>query len=415
MPPLMENSSWRLGVDRILRKWNVDTGALTNSFSLPIVGSRWFALFSNDSSSLLVSAVDGSKETIRLWNISAEEPVAIDTGCELVGRGGCISRNGQQVAFLVPAAAGAAAEQADVYLWEAASRSTRRICAARFDEHFLISPDGTLLAFGSHANRNGGENPSIRICDLTVDPPRERLVPLPTERKVRRLSFSPDGQTVAAGDDNGQIFFVPIAPGQPPYRVAEPPTQTDEFAFSPDNRLLACRSVHNVGNDFIYSLSIFDRNCGQCLRSWKTSHSVNGIAFAADNQAIIVGSNRGLELIAVDDIPVSKEWKYAAAKEAWSVAYSPSRETLAVAGEPSWLRFLDPVTGKELKQLNCRPNVLVSCIAWSPDGEFLVSGDYTKTAKGEPTKNVRIWNPGCAAVTWVENSGRASYGEPLDL
>lgn len=160
------------------------------------------------------------------------------------------------------------------------------------DENIFIvfSPDGNYLAVGSHHlsiwKKNAG---SFKLLDYLHDGTKRSSYSeeYNTNIYVKNLTFSPNGNFLAVGNNRGEILiwrcskdlfthYKTIKTKNNRYKV-------QSIAFSPSNRYLAS-SVHrdtliNIYSNFSFSHSI------------KTNFNTNSLAFSLDGKYLIAGSN----------------------------------------------------------------------------------------------------------------------------
>jgi WD40 repeat protein len=92
-----------------------------------------------------------------------------------------------------------------VYLWDLDGKEVRRFGKpdATADLAFAVSADGKKIAVGNAGN--------VVLWDVTKG---VRLVTLAGHPKVSSLAFSPDGKTLAAGDETNTIRLWDVAAGK---------------------------------------------------------------------------------------------------------------------------------------------------------------------------------------------------------
>lgn len=209
---------------------------------------------------------------------------------------------------------------------------------------------------------------------------------------VFSLCYSPDGESFAIGDDNGEIRLFRAATGHFDMRFVGHSDAVWAVAFSPDGHTLASASFDST----VRLWSIRDGRCVNVL----LGHSgwVYALAFSPD----------GHTLASVSEDGTCRLWNLRTG--AWtspdvgeasyleSVAFSPDGKMLAVGGSSPVVSLF------HLSDLD-RPVRLehgtrVRALAFSPDSRWLATG-------GED-RQVHLWRPGdgSRAVTF---SGHADY------
>jgi WD40 repeat protein len=238
-----------------------------------------------------------------------------------------------------------------------------------------FSPNGNKLASGS-------QDGTIKIWDTetwsiesTIQDKDEPASP------VLSVAFAPNGNFLAAGKGNGETKL---------YRESGEPLATFQankgwvrcVAFSPDSKQLA--SAEDDG-----SVIIWDTETGKPIKTLKGSdEAVWCVAFSPDGKSVASG---GWET------GVVRIWDVGSGREvlklngvrgiAWSLAFSGDGKTVATGGDFVWLH--DPVTGAQRALL--RGHVADSTsIAMSADGQFLVSAG----GAGE----IKVWDTASCKV-----------------
>jgi WD40 repeat protein len=246
-----------------------------------------------------------------------------------------------------------------------------------------------------------------------VGPSREALPPGAVGRfgskrlshpgAIRSFAFSPDGATLGVISYGGTVGLWPWAhPDRPPVlrrlgpRAPGPPgPQAHGLAFSPSGRVLA------VGVDA--AVILLD---GSTLRTrWRAPlegawgclrFTPDGKVLAAanaDGALCLLDAATGKMTRRVTRTHLTKKGKPAAVI---GLAVSPDGRLLATASVRD-----DALTIWELPTLRPRRTILaeggVNCLAFSPDGKTLVSGD----------SRLRGWDPATGKSLWARDYGRA--------
>jgi len=276
-----------------------------------------------------------------------------------------------------------------------------------------FSPDGTSLA-------STGTDHTTRIWNTATGRQSSGAVPTGAGSSPYQAAFSPDGNTVATDDRNGDIeLFDPAI-----RRITGLLRDPDELparsvAFSKDGKYLAVgvggtdpadnsvriwdlaarQITHTISGiaqpvtALAFSGPTLAYGNGPDIRLWDmsgktgtatipSSGTVGAVAFSPDG-ALVAGSGTGADvriwrtkpLGAVRSIP---------AGAGGQVAFGPDNTTVAVraADSPTAIRLWNARTGKSVRTLTGLP-AAVGPIAFSRDGRYVAGGD----AKGD----VRMW------------------------
>jgi WD40 repeat protein/transcriptional regulator with XRE-family HTH domain len=183
---------------------------------------------------------------------------------------------------------------------------------------------------------------------------------------ARSIDLSPDGQTVAVGDANGDIYLWNISTAQLLFSFSGHKGWVWSVAFSSDGRTLASSSSDS-------SVRLWDVQSGSCLQVL-TEHQgcVWSVCFSADGQ----------QLASCSDDKTVRLWNLQGqclrvlkghTQSVYAVHFAPDQQTLASSSNDTTIRIWDVSNGHCLNVLQGHTSG-VRCVQYSPDGQLLASG-----------------------------------------
>ncbi len=187
------------------------------------------------------------------------------------------------------------------------------------------SPDGTRLAVTSSIG--------IWIYDARTGEALDLLIG--HTGNVNRVSYSPDGGTLASGSEDDTIRLWDVNTGRHLRTLRGHTSSVLSLSYSPNGRTLA-----SGGSDS--TVRVWDVNTGEERRTLTGHMSV-----------------------------------------AYSLSYSPDGTTLASGSGDNTVRLWDVNTGEERRTLSGHTGVVLS-LSYNPDGTTLASGSWDNT--------VRLWD-----------------------
>ncbi len=272
-------------------------------------------------------------------------------------------------------------------------------------ESVAFSPDGKTVV------SCGGNN--IHLWDSDTNQLLETLIG--HTESVNSVILSPDGETIASASDDGTIRLWNVNTREPLKTLMAHADSANSVVFSSDGETIASSS-----ND--RTIRLWNANTGELLRTL-TGHveNVNTIAFSPDGNTIASGSGRLVYLGGGEDSGtcVGQEIRLWNANTGEliktltghtsvvnSVVFSPDGKTIA-SGSGHWMgyegkasageeiRLWNANTGELIKTLTGHKDV-VSSVAFSPDGSYIVSGDWYDwdgyLSSGTWSGEIRVWD-----------------------
>ncbi len=259
-----------------------------------------------------------------------------------------------------------------------------------------FSPDGKTLASGEE----GGVG---RLWDVTTSEPIATFkeVPAPQYAKLRALAFSANGTKLMGAVENREINVWQLDKDMnPPVLLRTIKGQKSWqgnvlMLLSPDTRLLA-----NTTTDWknrIFQIQLSDTSTGELLHTL-TGHTwwIKSIAFSADSKMLVSGDEH--EMIRLWDTATGKpkatlNWRRGTAT--YALAFSPSGRFIASGhrdGVKLWDNTVKPkqqtddTIGDYQHTLEIREHKdYVSKLAFSPDGKTLLTGSKDGTIQAWDT------------------------------
>ena len=358
--------------------WDTNTGELLGKLSGHSVQVKHIA-FSHDGRLLVSCATDHSAGDVILWDVETRTQIARlpPTGPRWIWR----------VAFLPQLdAIGFCGFEGNldwgmVGLWNPSTGKVDypiREANTNFLE-FALSPSGKLLA----AARTKPD--AIILSELST--PSKRTT-LPGHKGViSGLHFLSGGKTLISGSRDGtiKVWDLNTSKVQKQWEVRDSVTC---LRLSPDSRLLAgvARAEKESTRD---TLMLWKMPGGEQLPEQLTPNSrIDNFAFSGDGRTIAATCSERHVLLWRSYVKAVSTLKGAGQKEAWSVAFSPDSQTLAVgyddeAGFNSQtLKTWDVQSGTELT--NLPHGAMVTGLAYLPDGYTLASAGYDR--------QVQLWD-----------------------
>ena len=182
---------------------------------------------------------------------------------------------------------------------------------------------------------------------------------------VQSVSFSPDGNLVAAGFYSDPVHIWRISDGTLLHRLEGRSDNTLSIAFSSDGNLLATGSRDST-------VKLWDVSDGTFLRTLEGGrNSIYSVTFSKDNTLITAGSSDLVSIWQVSDGTLLQTMTTDFA--GYAVAISTDKKMLAVGGNDLQAQLWDINSGTIIHELPT--NDWVRGLAFSNDGDLLAVGE----------------------------------------
>jgi WD40 repeat protein len=190
------------------------------------------------------------------------------------------------------------------------------------------------------------------------------------------VSFSPQGDLLAAGTTTGEIRVWHMMSGFPLHIFRGHTNWVHSVAFSPDRKTLA-----SSGDD--QTVCLWEISSSQCLKTLRAQTSlIWSVTFSPDGKVLASGDDQTVRLWEVDSGQCLSTL-YGHTGMVWSVAFSPDGKTLASSSSNDQTVRLWEVGSGQCFHILQGHRHWVNAVAFSPDGKLLASGSDDQT--------VRLW------------------------
>jgi len=260
-----------------------------------------------------------------------------------------------------------------------------------------FSPDGKTLATSTFKDRtirlwDVAAGKEIRTCPASIED-----VPSVGHSGglARTLVFAPDGKTLvsASPGEYGRLCFWDVATGKEIRDAAGHDDEVWSVAFSPDGKTIATGGGHYTNGPGECLVHLWDSTTRRVVHTCQGCEGVvRTVVFSPDSKTLATGSgDNSIRLWDVGTGKVIRQWHQ---PEKWGprprspyqvpcLAFSPQGDKLVSGSEDGTIYLWEPTTGKLERALGGHKN-WVFAVAFSPDGKTLASGSWDRS--------IRLWD-----------------------
>ncbi|MCI0638506.1 MAG: sigma-70 family RNA polymerase sigma factor [Gemmataceae bacterium] len=361
-------------------RWNTATGAMLPKLAGHLAWNVWGMHVTPDGKRLISV---GSDCTIRRWDTATGAEIPLPDGYAWY----------TTVAYAPDGRTLAVADAGDrLDLWDPATGKLRKSSrvAGLENSSIAFTHDGRLLAAG---HTDG----AIRFWDAQTGEERKVLRSPAAKGRVTLLAFSPDGKWMLSHASKAPLHLWDLATDQTIWEASS--VEIRHTLFSPDGKTIAL-------GDEKKAITLLETATGKELRripapmaNDKETASLTGMTFSTDSQTLTTDHSDGL--LRVWEIATGKLRTQRTAVTGWEVSFSADGRWYAVADNKNTVHIGETATGKETRQLH--HDALVIHVAFSPDGRNVLTATranaYLWTLSPQTADNVD------AAALWADLSG----------
>jgi WD40 repeat protein/transcriptional regulator with XRE-family HTH domain len=377
------------GENRTATLWDIETGEVVKFFEYNT--TIWGSAFQPGGDLIAMAGDDGR---IILWNPTLDEVNYINVSdaflIDII-----FSADGNRILV--------GGDDALITLWDVETKNLIRTFEGHTGIIFRLDldPDGTRFISGSNDN-------TARIWDLAsgetlmiFEMPKDEK--LSDERGVFAVRFLPDNQRVVTGDLGGFLYLWDITTGEILREYEGVRASVGAIDVSDDGEFLLMSTTS--GDAYI---NLYNVESGKVLRSY-FGHTIGiyGLAFSPDGKTIASASVDGTASIWDLDVPGALyKVDLPASGGGSEIVIHPDSQSFFEVGFDGIIRMREVATGQIIRTFDDNAGRWCLSLVVSPDGRYLVSGDYV-TAEPFEDRNAYLWDiqTGELVHTFDQNNG----------
>ncbi|MBK9709786.1 MAG: PD40 domain-containing protein [Kouleothrix sp.] len=356
--------------DKTVRVWDVASGSPVWTFT----GHTDFistVIFSRDGQTLISSSSDGS---VRAWDVAAGEPRAgftyesplnLSTGAHLWSTGLALTPDGKTLAIGL--------QDGSVAIVDAATGAAQRTLTGHTDivvsRGMQFAPDGKTLATASFDG-------TVRLWDAASGTQTGQVTS--HGLRVLSLSFSPDGERLAAASDQGgQLLVWDMRQSQLVSSFQVGQGLVTALLFSPDSSVLGSVGYNGTTRLYLLAQDRFRTLVGSAVAN-------KSLAFLADSRIVSITDQGSVAVLAPDD-PQGQTLAGLDGK-ALNVVTTPDGKQIVAGSSTGAIGRWDGATGAALPALRSQQLKSIYALAVDDTGKLIA-------AAGPPDNpTIEIWD-----------------------
>lgn len=265
-----------------------------------------------------------------------------------------------------------------VRLWNASSGKTLHVFEHSQAMKVAYNPTGKMVASGS-------DDGTIKLWDVesgklisTLQGHAEAIIAVLgyNQESVASLTFSPDGQIIAAGLRDNTIRLWSVASGKSLATLKGHTASVAGLVYSPDGKTLVSGSEDNT-------VRLWNAETGKVLRTLKGhTGGVAALAYSPNGKIIASGANDNTIRLWDAKSGESQATLIGHSRLITSLSFSPHGRVIASGATDSTVRLWDINSGLTINILQGHTEGVMG-VAYSPDGQVLSSSSTDRT--------IRLW------------------------
>jgi eukaryotic-like serine/threonine-protein kinase len=351
-----------------LTVWDATTGAQLRRWADVKNGGMYGLAFSPDGKHV---ATAGGAQFTKVWDVSTGALVRVFEGHEKMVKRVAFSPGGTRLA----SGDGDLAKHDPgmLKIWDIATGRALLTLSGHTEPIWGVaySPDGQRLVSASQDN-------TVKVWDLASG--REALTLRGHTDTVRGVAFSPDGRKLASASADATIRIWDAAPWQHEASADElltlhgHPSPVFAVTYSPDGKRLVSLDSNNV--------KVWDAATGRELHSHLLKESgVYALAYRPDGRQLITGNGAGfLYFLDGQTGKPASRFNRQGGGPMKGVAFSTDGERLITANWDRQAKIWDVRTRREIHTLKGHTEEVVG-VAFSPDGALAATASFDRTVK----------------------------------